>query len=299
MCQFEWPMEKLIFRYLTPGKDFSYVQKAIQFNETFFRNPNTFNDPFDCAQSISIPDVDNLSLSDEDDLRWWFSLCMQEKHDLQQSHASSVEIRREADLGISKGNHKASEWLDSITISLPESVKESAASMAVACFSADPECILMWSHYADRHRGVVLIFNRDALLEDDGQDRLFPVTYSTGFPTLNEFRVALTTEGPLGVCKLFYCRKPRCWRYEREWRLFVSISEEDKNPSDGKSQEGVSRRTPEGSLVGVIMGCNMQPENRLEVKQWVDDRKEPLWLYEARCSHKGFALDIKRSSGEP
>lgn len=78
----------------------------------------------------------------------------------------------------------------------------------VCCFTLDPTSHLMWSHYADGHKGVCLEFRtrRSQLL----CNRLRPVTYS------DERRVIQTMDE--FTQKAFFCKTTH-WAYEKEWRL--------------------------------------------------------------------------------
>src|SRR5262249_18594437 len=68
----------------------------------------------------------------------------------------------------------------------------------ILCLSAVHDNILMWSHYADCHRGAVLEFGP---VKESNSPFLFarPVTYSATVPvaaTLEEFLKFVTGEGP-------------------------------------------------------------------------------------------------------
>lgn len=58
---------------------------------------------------------------------------------------------------------------------------EKVRTMGVICFTKLPNNILMWSHYADRHRGLCLGFSIDKPLGELG---IYPVEYSETYPPL-------------------------------------------------------------------------------------------------------------------
>jgi hypothetical protein len=85
------------------------------------------------------------------------------------------------------------------------------------CFSADWTNPLMWSHYANKHRGICLGFD----LRNDLVQR---VRYED-----ERIRIAIGDNGELSKLddeleKLVLCTKFRDWQYEEECRIFVSLS---------------------------------------------------------------------------
>ena len=92
--------------------------------------------------------------------------------------------------------------------------------IGVVCFSERPDSILMWSHYANCHRGFALEFELD-------EKSLEKVVYSTEAPQLpNE-----TDTNIEAVRKEVFNRALRTkaidWAYEREWRRIVKYSKND------------------------------------------------------------------------
>ena len=83
----------------------------------------------------------------------------------------------------------------------------------LCCFTTENSNHLMWSHYADGHKGFCLEFDtrKCKLLSE----KLFPVTYSDEFPIIKEFDEII----PNGVL-----RKTKKWEYEKEWRLIIGGS---------------------------------------------------------------------------
>jgi hypothetical protein len=84
-----------------------------------------------------------------------------------------------------------------------------------------PDNLLMWSHYGDSHKGVVLGFDETHSFFQGaeivaGLSRLNRVEYSQKRPVLS----ATTRNNP----KVFL-RKSTEWTYEREWRLIRPLSE--------------------------------------------------------------------------
>ena len=93
----------------------------------------------------------------------------------------------------------------------------------VLCFSRDWANPVIWSHYADSHRGLCLGFERH------GEDPA-PVTYSGDLLTEEWFwdllRLPDGPEKQAGTLK-WLTHKFAAWEYEHESRVFISLNEAD------------------------------------------------------------------------
>lgn len=103
----------------------------------------------------------------------------------------------------------------------------------ILCFSKSWEDPLLWSHYADKHRGVCLGF-------DVQDDYLTPVIYTATFPKFER-----TDEGVNALLR----RKFIGWEYENELRWFHML--DHNNAESGLYFYSFS---PEFSLREVILG---------------------------------------------
>jgi len=84
---------------------------------------------------------------------------------------------------------------------------------AVACFSEHYDNLLMWSHYADAHRGIVIGIKFDGFLKNKGH--LLKVSYQKKRAPWN----FLTKHNSSAVIKT----KWQDWKYEKEWRLLFDL----------------------------------------------------------------------------
>lgn len=133
--------------------------------------------------------------------------------------------------------------------------------------------ILMWSHYADGHKGICVEFQ----ITDRSPEYVLPdrVTYQDRLPEINAYK----TSDKEKVRRLLYT-KARHWEYEKEWRI-VNMH----------TRLGV-QRFPEGLLTGVIMGCDISKESRDLVLDMIGHHCCPVRLRHARRSPDRFALDV-------
>jgi hypothetical protein len=97
-----------------------------------------------------------------------------------------------------------------------DSKTELAGRFGMLCFSLSWQNPLLWSHYADRHRGIVLGF-------DINEEKIKNVSYV-------QERPAVHAVGEEFVHHLLYT-KYIDWQYEQEVRVFTSL--EDKDSESG------------------------------------------------------------------
>jgi len=148
-----------------------------------------------------------------------------------------------------------------------------------ACMSEDPASILMWSHYSESHKDIVLQFEYNGFINPNGENRCFPISYQDDFPSLEEYMDAISSTSPISIAKLFYLRKSIDWRYEKEWRLFTS------RPND-------ILKLPHGILKGIIFGCKSTSEFQREVKQLISDSRLDLNIYFSLPANDSFSVKI-------
>ena len=140
-------------------------------------------------------------------------------------------------------------------------------------FSRVRDDILMWAHYADKHRGLCFEFDGSSNCLFFGEAQ--PVDYEDYTPIpLDEDKNRQMTRNIL--------TKSKHWFYEREYRIF----------RPGKADSKLDY--PIELLTGIIFGCMMPDNIRESVKQWVKGGKCRVAFFEARPKLAEFGLDIVR-----
>lgn len=98
----------------------------------------------------------------------------------------------------------------------------------MACFSEDIRSILMWSHYADSHKGFALEYDfRPTLKSPLSNVYLYPVIYSNKRYDASEylmwaflFLMGIKTPIPDALSSIKAALyKSKLWEYEKEWRM--------------------------------------------------------------------------------
>lgn len=189
-----------------PKKLYKYYSTAIlnlialKNQQIFFSSQSRFNDPFDSPKHIINP-----QFKEADFQRAWREYCLEQNARGENKNVSDKSISEVPSWF--KEQHKTS---------VLEFFKEKNAfnTTGIFCLSEKNDDILMWSHYAENHKGFVLEFDTSF----EPFNKSFPIEY-------------LDDISPISSTKLFYgdstrfvqnmlCKKYRNWAYEYEWRCF-------------------------------------------------------------------------------
>jgi hypothetical protein len=165
----------------------------------------------------------------------------------------------------------------------------------VLCLTETHDNVVMWSHYAKEHRGVVFKLRR---LEE--RDHRFlaarAVTYSDEpmpFLPLDEY-----VERQLGLAehdlvpRIFDIpyRKHLDWAYEREWRVHIPLLQEPAGDGFSYYEE------PNELFEAIYLGCRMDAATVEDMKQLIQVSLPQTAIFQARKSRKRIALEFERIS---
>ena len=114
---------------------------------------------------------------------------------------------------------KVSEELETIAfyealVGLDDEWRESIARFKVLCLSKEPDIPLMWSHYADSHRGLCIAITLNSHTTD-------PIRYLDTTKDINDYI------GEPPDCKKALLAKYKYWEYEEEYRVICDSDWKD------------------------------------------------------------------------
>ena len=159
----------------------------------------------------------------------------------------------------------------------------------VLCLAEEPDNILMWSHYADGHKGFVVGFNTD--YPPFKREPLWKVVYQAERVKMD---LTLRPGGPehLESTKAVIRTKSLGWKYENEWRLVYRLSAADHEQIEGHTCYFF--KIPPTAIVRVILGCYCTEETEREVKAALANNSlNHVSLEKARLDDKEFRLTIE------
>jgi hypothetical protein len=98
-------------------------------------------------------------------------------------------------------------------------------NLSICCFSETRDSMLMWTHYADQHRGCCLEFDIRHLFVPDGLGPLLPVLYTDRpFDVTTYYSAIAAGGGNNWAAMIGSCHKTTAWSYEKEWRLVFPVA---------------------------------------------------------------------------
>ena len=237
-------------------------------NELFFASSDSFNDPFDCRARKEY-EFEN----DNDFIEKWSVLeASQQNISIEEAKVFVEEINSDLE--------RKEEYLKEKSSLFQKQVLQSFGVCSFSCVNDD---ILMWSHYADSHRGICLEFNREPgnILE-----HARPIDYpdSDDFPYI-DYWLGPTDEQIDELVKVILT-KSKHWKYENEWRVI-------QRPTDiVENYKGHPFSYTEETLTGVIFGHRVKEKERHTVERILSSHS--VEYYEAKPVKNKFLLSIER-----
>ena len=219
------------------------LRSQIVRNEIFLSSPRDFNDPFDMRGMLVIKGgIDAL-------IRKYKALPM------------NNDVRRKA-IKDARNGVKAEGLAGYVSRMFRplNQFDEMIGEQGVHCFASrdkgvrlsGPRSNLMWSHYADSHKGYCLQYS---VHTDPVFVRSVRVGYASEYPVINW----LSDSFPNDVLKCV-TQKDRCWEYESEWRYI--------RPNSAKQLLSING----SGIKSVIIGAEATPASIELVMQMAQDR---------------------------
>ena len=193
----------------------------------WFSKPEKFNDPFDCSISYM---MNNISKKNWRIIGKYFSDYWAEDTDEARKSRMS-KFLQDKTIKTDTRNIVASILIKNVK----EGLKKDFDNLGIVCLTEKPDNILMWSHYADGHRGFCLEFNT-SFAPFSGAEK---VKYAKKLPILR-----LKDDPDLDLTRDIVLTKSKGWAYEKEWRIIR------EGGDTGVIYESAS-------LTGIYFGCAM------------------------------------------
>jgi hypothetical protein len=189
-------------------------------------NPANLNDPWDCR-----PWYDNHSIETPDQIEAF--ICWTRQFP-QPGVSPHQQAKYESMLRTNAG------WRQKFIEGFSACNQRVISHRGLYCLTPDPCSTLMWSHYADNHRGICLEFDTANPLFSEAVEVAYRSEYPRWVPHEMEqiaFEMFLT--------------KAEDWSYEKEFRIIGGVNME----KDHLNLDGDWLRQPPGALQSVIVGC--------------------------------------------
>ncbi|MEL0623840.1 DUF2971 domain-containing protein [Marinomonas arenicola] len=251
-----------LYKYLP----FSAPAKCILSDGTIkFSSYSEFNDPFDCKGNY---DIDK-------------SLSYVKRHP-----TLLKQIGSEAGLSPAQRIQNKGKILSRISTSLQTGEHHEAivGSVGICCLSRKKDQILMWSHYADNHKGFVVEFDvNDVVMNKNKKKQTesligWDIEYSSSMP------IIIVGEDRFDAVKKIFLTKSLDWEYESEYRALNM----DEGPGVYNFDQTI--------ITKVIAGVKMSDLDYQELSNLVNDLSKNTGcnpeLIRATMSKKEYKLEF-------
>jgi hypothetical protein len=170
--------------------------------QVYFNTAASFNDPFDCSvleASVILGDNELIEI---------YKRFLKDNKKLANIEINSVKDIPKDDI------NKIHEAVEK---NLKTEQNRILTQRGCTCFSEVNDNILLWSHYADGHKGICLEFDTSFPLFTKVKE----VKYSQNFPSMDPIKMLFgSVEEMSEEWEKPICTKYECWNYEKEWRVF-------------------------------------------------------------------------------
>lgn len=219
----------ILYKYLSPEN----ALKVLRNRKLRFTPPSKLNDPFEMRpsyESLSESPEIQEQMGDENLSEAMGELINTQLDQLPQAFFDIVprDLYQNIFSSLAPMTQEiAPSLFDGITDVVRESVYSTLdQSVGVLCLAERNDNMLMWSHYADSHQGVVLGFDSECdfferrLNENDDFRHLAKISYAA------DSRVQITRIEDYRQ-ELLYTKNPE-WEYEQEWRMVIPLQDADE-----------------------------------------------------------------------
>lgn len=243
------------------------VKGLFEEHEVWFPKSTQFNDPFELNFTPSF----EATLTEKIEA---YARLIQRKQGLTESlakaHASSEFLGLGAD-GIERWEKKRLE-------SFIETQKNHTGIFSLTKHKDD---ILMWSHYANDHKGICIELSPNCNDEEhlDFWGNILPVKYyeKNNLPEINLYRIR---DDPVKAVTNCFLTKANQWKYEAEWRTI-----DMKGPG--------LKKMPEGIISSVVLGCCIKPEDRDFIIDLASNYLAPVKIFQADKNPRYYELEFR------
>ncbi|KKH45723.1 DUF2971 domain-containing protein [Methanosarcina sp. 1.H.A.2.2] len=241
-------------------------------NELIFSSPFHFNDPFDTI-------IDLFFEGTEEDFEFFLGDDYTEE-DFEYFYQNQVKKVSDERFRLIQQKENDKHYNDRLNL------------MRVLCLSQKKDEILMWSHYANDHKGICLCFEA---VEKDGDLGFY---FDSNFLPLLEIEYSDIIPAPINMFEPnmegflnFFTTKHSSWSYEKEYRL-IDVR------NDFENHNHVVKKFDKKSLVGVIFGLNTSIEDLNQIykclKTHYIDKGFNVQMYKCFKAKGKYAVDIQK-----
>ncbi len=252
----------ILYKYI----DFKGGISIIQNSKLLIRTPSKFNNPYDCHPNfIKFDQMPDSYVKDFINRNY--------------PHLSRQE-RRTKILKIIKNSKQ-----ELIELFKTEYINNERELKGITCFTEDNLNLLMWSLYADSHKGICIGFNLEKLyhsIKKNGfkEVALLKVNYVKELEPFNFF------EDSFKAVINWLRTKSNSWKYEKEIRILFGPYNTNNNDHDFVSFDTYS-------IESIYIGSKVLDEEKANLIKLTEDKNMTCKIFDVSLNDKLFKLEPK------
>lgn len=263
-------MSKSLPEFLYKFRHFSkeHIQAALN-NELWFATSDTFNDPFDSNTKAPI-----IWFTDKS-----FTQSANNQDEYDPIIIETLKAERRAQL--KKPNNELSLELKSYKDKISKLLSDSY----IFCLSTDIKNHIIWSHYANYHKGFCIKYKAENLINDIELSDHNIITYTNN--PLDHLSIIQEGSRKNPLNKIFF-QKSLDWEYEGEYRLI------HKYLKEGDLGKAVPVNHSDNAIDTIIFGMEARDEDRLFLMKILSGKDIKF----RQMINNGFSYDLELSNQE-
>jgi hypothetical protein len=183
--------------------------------KAYYADPNTFNDPFDCKPSI-INDIEDYKILE----RIYYQMALQIWGKEQTIKNINYCRHYSTQYGDFRSDKKAQQsYIYNLEREIHNCLYKKLGEIGVFSLSENWNCSLMWSHYADNHKGICIGYDTSSLPGVTSPKKInYNKPRTISMSLIKEWILKKSTSAKDEIKQSFFFTKSSEWEYEQEWR---------------------------------------------------------------------------------
>lgn len=240
-----------------------YQKRILTDNELFFASADLFNDPFDASLPFQ---YDKSEMTDENIMKKLLITGRNKWQDI-----SEDELLKRATERFKTGGFGTDEYWRNFHQQFKKDTNE---KFGICSLTSKNNNLLMWSHYANAHKGFCIGFDKFELF-DATQGVLGRVIYTDSFPMTPMFG-----DNQGASLSFLIMTKSKHWEYEDEYRITKLLAPRS------------IFKLNDTAIKEIVLGCRINPNSRAEIIKTVRNKSSKIKIYDSVIDDKEFKLNL-------
>jgi len=258
--------------------------KTIETSQLKVTPPNEFNDPFEFSPYVSggVTSTHIQRLIGKITPKELFEQMKQDGLNVGTLDEFEKFLARAAPVLVEHGQQMFERTYDEM---IAQHLDVASRSVTILCLTQEEKNILMWSHYADSHKGM--------LFEFDTSHEYFELHSYFRKVTYSNSRVPFDPNQPpendSKHVEAIALTKNQVWAYENEWRSLFPLDWCHKREHDGKALFFID--IPHNIIKRIVLGYRCPRSQEDDLKKIIADKKLSISLERAVLHKTNFDLE--------